>query len=188
MLKHSLKKPDNYPLFSIKPKTIYSLSAKQVNFPTLMKQLNRQLGSFPGVITKDDTFIDYLTVRENMLLVLSLASNQMKRSLDLVVNELLEELDISDNLADQPFKALPLTLSLQLQLRLNELCNKKVILVEDYFSFDSASSKQDWLLSLRYHARTKGFSFILVTSDDQILASERPFDLNPVTYHSKKVS
>ncbi|MER2175592.1 MAG: hypothetical protein ABS911_13010 [Carnobacterium sp.] len=188
MFKNSFKKTDNHPVFSIKPKTIYSLSAKEVDFSILMKQFNRQLGSFPGVITKDETFIDYLTVRENMLLVLSLASNQMKRSLDLVVNEVLEELAISDTLADKPFKALPLSLFLQLQLRLNELCNKKVILVEDCFSFDSASSKQDWLLSLRYYARTKGFSFILVTSDDQILASEIPFELDPITYHPKKVS
>lgn len=188
MFKHSFKKNDNYLAFSIKPKTIYSLSAKEVDFSILMKQFNRQLGFFPGVITKDETFIDYLTVRENMLLVLSLASNQMKRSLDLVVNEVLEELDIPDSLADQPFKALPLNLSLQLQLRLNELCNKKVILVEDCFSFETASSKQDWLLSLRYYARTKGFSFILVTSDYQLLTSEKPFDLNPIAYSSRKVS
>lgn len=188
MFKHSFKKKDNHPVFSIKPKTIYSLSAKEVDFPMLMKQFNRQLGSFPGVITNNETFIDYLTVRENMLVVLSLASNQMKRSLDLVVNEVLEELNISDVLADQPFKTLPLNLSLQLQLRLNELCNKKVILVEDCFSFETASSKQDWLLSLRYYARTKDFSFILITSDNQILASEKPFNLHPIAYHSKKVS
>ncbi|SDQ16553.1 hypothetical protein LHA31_10880 [Carnobacterium viridans] len=188
MFKQSLKKADNHPVFSIKPKTIYSLSAEEVDFPILMKQFNRQLGSFPGVITKNETFIDYLTVRENMLLVLSLASNQMKRSLNLVVNEVLEELDLSDALADQPFKALPLNLSLQLQLRLNELCNKKVILVEDCFRFESASSKQDWLLSLRYYARTKDFSFILVTSDNQLLASEKPFDLNPIASSSRKVS
>lgn len=186
MFKHSFKKNNNHLAFSIKPKTIYSLSAKEVDFSILMKQFNRQLGSFPGVITKDKTFIDYLTVRENMLLFLSLASDQMKRSLDLVVNEVLEELDISDALADQTFKVMPLHLFLQLQLRLNELCNKKVILVEDCFSFDSASLKQDWLLSLRYYARTKGFSFILVTSDHQLLASEKPFDLNPTAFHSRK--
>lgn len=188
MFKLSLKKTDNHPLFSIQPKTIYSLPANEVEFSSLMKQFNKQLGSFPGIITKDETFIDYLTVRENMLLILSLASDQMKRSLDLVVSEVLEELDISDSLANQPAKALSLTLSLQLQLRLNELCNKKVILVEDCFNFDSHSSKQDWLLSIRYYARTKGFSFILVTSDNQILASVKPLDLNPIAYHSKKIS
>lgn len=188
MFKHSYKKTIEHNLFLLKPKTIYTFLSVQMDLSSLMKQLNRQSGSFPGLITKDTAFIDYLTIRENMLVALSLTPCYPKRALDLIVNEVLEELQIPDSLADQHVNVLPLNLSLKLQLRLIELCNKKVIIVDDWLSHESTSIKQDWLLLFREFARKTGCSFILFTSNEQLLPIENPLRLAPGSYLSKKIS
>lgn len=186
MFKPAYKKSENDSnLLLIKPKTIYTFSAKQMELPSLMKQLKSQSGFFPGVFTKETTFIEYLTIRENMLVALSLASDQPKRTLDLMVNEILEELNIPDSLANQPFNTLSLELSLQLQLQLNVLCNKKIILVDDWLKYESESEKQDWLFLFRHFARTKGCSFILFTSDEKLLTIGNPLKLNTDSFQSK---
>ncbi len=188
MFNHAYKKTNDSDFFLIKPKTIYTFLANQLEQPSLIRRLNRQLGYFPSLLAKDTTFIDYLTIRENMLIILSLAPNQTKRRLDLVVNEVLEELQIPDSLANQPFSALPLTLSIQLQLTLTILCNKKVILVDNWLSHESASNKQDWLFLFREFSRTHGCSFIIFTSDEKLLPIENLLRMDSVSYSSKKIS
>ncbi|WP_245792812.1 hypothetical protein [Carnobacterium alterfunditum] len=188
MFTHSYKKAIGNDLFLIRPKTIYTFLSVQMDLASLMKQLNRQLDSFPGLISKDAVFIDYLTIRENMLVILSLTPDHPKRALDLVVTEVLEELQISDSLADQHFNVLPLNLFLKLQLRLASLCNKKVILVDDWLDHESASAKQDWLLLFRGFVRNTDCSIIFFTSDEQLLSVENPLRLDPGSYLSKKIS
>lgn len=188
MFNHSYKKANDRNFYLIKPKTIYTFLANPLEQPSLISGLNGQLGYFPHLLSKDTTFIDYLTVRENMLVILSLAPNQTKRTLDLVVSEILEEMKIPDYLANQPFSALPVILSIQLQLKLTVLCNKKVILVDHWLSQESASNKQDWLFLFREFARTNDCSFIILTSDARLLPIDNLLKMDSVSYSTKKIS
>lgn len=188
MFNRIYKKNIDHNLFLVEPKTIYTFLSMQMDLSSLMKQLNRQSGSFPGLITKDTTFIDYLTIRENLLVALSLAPNNSKRDLDLIVDEVLEELQIPDSLADQHFDVLPVNLSLRLQLRLTALCNKKIILVDDWLSYESPTAKQDWLLLFREFTRKTGCSFILFTPNEQLLPIKNQLKMTSTSYLSKKIS
>lgn len=188
MFNNFYKKNNNNDFFLIKPKTIYTFLANPFEQLSLISRLNGQLGYFPHLLAEDTNFIDYLSIRENMLVVLSLAPNQTKRKLNLVVSEVLEELKIPDYLANQPFSALPVKLSIHLQLKLIVLCNRKVILVDHWLSHESASNKQDWLFLFREFARTTSCSFIILTSDVRLLPIENLLRMDSVAYSTKKIS
>ena len=164
-------------LFQLSQKTIYTFSTEQMSLSSLMKQVKAQTGTFPALITTDDVFIDYLTVRENMLVALSLAPNQPKRTTAFLVNELLEELNISESLAKQPFTALSIKQYIQLQLQIALMCHKKMIIIDDWLKQETTVDRQEWLLLFRHFVRTTECSFILATSDEKILPLGKPLKI-----------
>ena len=168
-------------LFLLSPKTIYTVSTEQMSLLSLMKQIKAQTGTFPGLMTTDDVFIDYLTVKENMLVALSLAPNQPKRTTAFLVNELLEELNISESLAKQSFTALSMKQYIQLQLQIALMSHKKVIVIDDWVRHETTFARQEWLLLFRHFARTTACSFIFATSDEQILSFGKPLKITTAT-------
>lgn len=161
------------PSFSPEKGKLYTLFSEaedlQSIFSDVFNLMKKNTGTAPGTVLKESATLDHLSIKENFLLAVSLAYPR-KRDADLLVSDALEELDISTLQANDPFSSLQLEKSIQLQLQINFICNKSIIIIDDWLENEPHSVQEEWLTLLKHLAKEKECTFIVLTTDNTIEA------------------
>ncbi|WP_277630467.1 hypothetical protein [Atopococcus tabaci] len=123
---------------------------------------------FPGTLQKNAVVVPYLTVRENFYLFASKA-HPKHRKIDLMVEDAVTLLDLSEDTLDQSFDSLPPALSLRLQWVLNQLCDRDFLVIDRWLWELPKEERQDWVQLFRTSA--KETPLILIVLGDESAAA-----------------
>ncbi|MBM6614406.1 hypothetical protein JTF06_05830 [Desemzia sp. RIT804] len=155
-------------LQQLKPQ-LYAISSTKFPFQKVLELFKQQLGMYPGTLLQKPIVIDYLSVKENILLAYSIAYPKNKHK-EQILEDAFEEVGIDlDDLSAIPLIDLSLETVLKIQLITHSLCHTKIILVDNWLSNLPEEDVKEITLFLKYICQQQKCTILIHTSNNTIV-------------------
>lgn len=148
---------------------LYSIPSMDYSFYEVLELMKQQLGEYPGTLLQKPVAVDYLSLKENILLAYSIVyptHTHIEQTLEDAFEE--EGIDLND-LSSIPLADLSLQAILKIQLITLFLCQIKVILLDDWVSDLPEEDARQIMLYLKRVCQERGCSILIYTSNPTIV-------------------
>ena len=155
-------------LYQLKPQ-LYSLSSVNYSFQDLLDLFKQHLGDYPGTLLQKPVAIEYLSLKENILLAYSIADPKNKYK-EQIIEDTFEKSGIDLNhLSSIPLADLPLETILKVQLVTHFLCQTKIILLDNWIAKLPEEDMKEVTLFLKHICRQQGCAILIYTSNNTVM-------------------
>ena len=154
-------------LHHLKPQ-LYSISSANYSFQNVLDLFKQQLGRYPGTLLQKPVALDYLTIKENVLLAYSIVYPKNKHK-EQTLEDAFEEagIDLND-LSSVPLADLSLETVLKVQLITHFLCQTKFILLDNWVTKLPEEDVQEIILFLKHICQQQQCTILIYTSNHAI--------------------
>ena len=165
MQKNDRQKHDT--LHQLKPQ-LYSILSTNYSFQGLLDLFKQQLGDYPGTLLQKPVAINYLSIKENVLLAYSIAHPKNKSN-ERIIEDAFEEagIDLND-LSSRSLTDLPLETVLKVQLITHFLCQTKIILLDNWVAKLSEDDVKELTLFLKRLCQQQQCTILIYTSNPAV--------------------
>lgn len=150
-------------LHQLKPQ-LYSILSTNYSFQEILDLFKQQLGKYPGTLLQKPVAINYLSIKENVLLAYSIA-HPKNQSKERIIEDTFEDAGIDINyLSSIPLTDLPLESVLKVQLITHVLCQTKIILLDNWVTKLSEEDVKELTLFLKRICQQQQCTILIYTS------------------------